>query len=773
MSFLTPVANAGYNAQAANATTLVITLTASIGVGRFAVVRVGNRGENDPADPESGATNRHVSVVDSKGNSYDKLGEASHGAASGDSAVAVSAWIGTITTALEIGDTITVTFDASRRGRHASVEEYQAEEDGSTIAVVDADVGHGRTTGGGGAISVTLTPASGDLYTWIGAGIHGGRDVGGVTLDAAFTTDRAPVILDNGFQDSSTLWGQERGLFDTSMTWDATLLSNQSWAMVLSALLVTPPPAPPPEAGTREYQADFETADHGTIEASTERRPDAVTRSMLHASCDGPVAIGVLTDGVQAYRWQARTTDGFTVEVRRSNAGITGWGQWAALFTVTGTEPIEELDIAFNVDARIVVAMQRPNGTAGADRVNLYRWNDNPMVLAYEVKGVVDGYSPRIISDYFPSQVLPPHICPPEVDVQLFYIRPGVGMERRQESDDWDVAYPTVVGYHSGRRVEEAVKTTDRRVSVILSRRTASTGRYAMERADSVPYTDALLRRPTFENWSSPAADLMASGYQAWYDPTSQTTQTWHLRVSTAQDVDAIEVQASGDFPSGIAPTFPLDNQESGPLSAGGIHDFDFSVTHGGGTLSHVAFRARTRREILGVTCYSPWRYTVIPPTVDSPPATTPGDFLVNCSRDMLIDLPSRMAWLIDGLIEGVREYDTNNPCDSEQVFSIGNTGPGGTHPGWWWVGGEFNTSSLQWFQRFTLRRRPWIDLQFVDDDGILHVGRVLGDAVDQTAGSPVTKAFDWPGHRWPRQFPDDTGRYPNIGVSLDVIAST
>lgn len=770
MSFLSHVGNRGLTKSGSNATTVVAAVSTTIPVGQFLVVRVGNRHESHPADTETGETSKHVSVTDSKGNTYTKIAERSYPSAAFERGIAISLWLAQVTTELLNTDTVTATYDGSRDGRFIALEEYGAEESGSTVTVV----GYATAANRGGTITVTLN-ATADEYTWIGAGYHSNRTPGALTVDSTFTNDRAPNILDNGSDDSGVLWGQYRHLFADTETWNHTLSdSSGRWALVLAALKVTPPePAPAPE-GTREYREDFETVSHHTVETSTGRRVDAISRDYRQAVCMGPVAINDASEGIEARRWHVRT-DGTNVYVRRSNAANTAWEDDTLLFSVTGGEPINEIDVAFNIDGRIVVAMERPNGTDGAPRVNLYRYNTG--TFTYQVIGVADGLSPRLTDDYFVFPYTAPDICPPEVYVQLFYMKPGAGMKRRSESNDWSTDNDTVVTALSTRRVEEVVKTVDHRISVLVSRRTIGTGRYTLERVDSLPYKDSAIRRPTFLNWTDPAFDAMQRG-NSWRSEPSEgtTTAEYQLRVQTADACDAIEVAACEVYPEGEAPLFNVQEQEhTGTLAAGAFHDFTFEVTHGSGTSSVVGFRARIRRTVGEVTCYSPWRYTIFPADWME---ETAEDVEVNCGYDLMVDLDRRMLWLDDGLVEGIRNTSNNSggPCD-DPLLTNADTQPGGDYYGYWFVGGELNTGPSfpfpTHFVRFHVRRRPYWFSNFVDDDGVRHLGVVVGEVMESLSASAPTKAFDWESDRFPRQFPDDTGLFPEAPASLDVIRST
>jgi hypothetical protein len=772
MSFLTHVANRGTTKTASNATTIVRTLADEIVVGRVVIVRVGNRNADHPSDTATGETSKHSTLVDSVGNTYTKIAERSHPSAAFEPGLAVSVWYTVTTVAIPIGGTITCTFDTSRRGRMINVQEYSLEEEGSVLNLLGYTTNSARSTNP----TVTHTETA-DEITWLGTGLNTNRTVGALTVDSTFTSDLTPNILDNGNDDSATMWGQYRQLFTDTEIWNHLLNeSSLRWCCILAAFTVSPPPPGPAVEGTREYQDDFETDGHETLATSTSRRPDAISRDYQQARCMGPVAINDASEGIEARRWHVRT-DGTNVYVRRSNAGNTAWEDDTLLFSVTGGEAINEIDVAFNIDGRITVWMERPNGTGGVAHVSVYRWHAGSST--YQIKSVADGSSPRAIDDYFVFPYTAPWICPPEVYVQCFYMKPGAGLKRRSEIDDWNTDFDTVVTALSTRRCEEVVKTVDHRIRWYGSRRNTATGRYTIEWADSLPYRDSEIRRPLFVNWTDPAFDLFRRGNSFRSNPPSGTvTEDYQLRIQVQDDCDAIEIGCIGDFPFGSEPAFDVQEQEStnGGLGfdAGNVHDFTIEVTHGSSTTSVVAVRARIRRTIGEVTCYSPWRYTVFPADWSIP---APEDEPVNCGYDLMVDIDHRMLWQDHGLTEGVRNTTANSggPCD-DPLKTFADTNPGGEYAGWWFVGGELNTGPSfpfpTHFVRFSVRSRPWALLDFVDEDGIRHNGFVIGEVMETTAGDAPDKDYDWSSSRFPTQFPLDTGLYPTIPDTIDIIRS-
>lgn len=766
---LTSAGSMGTAGIAASASSVAATLSVGAAIGEFVCVRVGSNNQSASA----GNTNLHQSLTDTKGNVWTKGYEWSREQpGGGDIGRTVSLWYCIVTVAMVPTDVVTCTFDGAKLGRQMAVNRYTTEEAIASVDLVATGGAGGQHTSTATTLSVTTDPGTIEEWEWFGAGHHNSTAAFGLglTLDANWVTDRSVIAVTNGFEDSGSLWGQKRTLAIDELTWStAKSTGSGRWALVLVALRVNPVAPDPSPPGTREFQADFDTDGHVLSSTSITRRRDAISHDYLMNECLGPVAIGDDSEGIEAYVWQVRA-DGANVYLRRGNLANTAYGSWTLWGVVPGSVPVAEIDIAFTMDAAIVLAAEVPTGTGGAPQVTIYRMT--------EWVTVGPGMSPRLINDLFPF-VVAPHICPPQVDVQLFYNKAGAGIKRRQQSDNFGVDYDSPLTWSTNRRVEELFKTDDRRVGAIVSRRVPLTGRIVKEELYSTPYTDALLRRPSFLPWSSPSLDLYQSGEQAWYTPGFEETNTWNLRVGTTDACDAIEVGASILIPFGTEPPFDEQEQSSGAKGPGGFHDFTFTITHGDEHMSLTAFRARIRRTIGEVTCYSPWRYMVIPA---ANLRGSPEDESVNCDRDIILDLPYRMDWPAFGLVEGIRNTDVSaredewpTECETGPAYDVSDTTTGGAFQFWWFVGGERNTTPSfpfpTHFVPYSIRRRPYSKINFIDEDGVYHFGNVIGTALNGGGGATPDKLFDWEAGKFPAQFPDDNGLFPVAPVSDDVIA--
>lgn len=227
--------------------------------------------------------------------------------------------------------------------------------------------------------------------------------------------------------------------------------------------------------GIREFEAEFETATHVTDKTSTIRRPDAVSLHYLTAFSIGPIGLGDSSGGAHNRVWRVRAVNGTgtgtgTIYISRANDANTAWENETALFDYTGDAV--EIDLAFEQAGRAVVALEIDG------EVWLY-WFDT-VSSAFELTDFVTGRTPRLLLDN-PEDTT-------DSDVLLFYITDGSGLLYRQQRDRYAIEYATPVVDVASKFVEDAFRTTDNRVVVILSIRNSVTGKYSLERLESTLY---------------------------------------------------------------------------------------------------------------------------------------------------------------------------------------------------------------------------------------------------------------------------------------------
>lgn len=221
----------------------------------------------------------------------------------------------------------------------------------------------------------------------------------------------------------------------------------------------------------REFEADFDTATATLVGVSVTKRPDAVSFDYLTSFSLGPVAIADVSEGARARAWKAEAINGEVYLSRESDTGDS-WDSPVRLFGYSGVAV--EIDLAFEQAGRAVVALEI------ADHLWLY-WYD-PTILpsgSFVLQDFGVGRNPRtLLDDPFDTS---------NSDVLVFYIA-GDEIVYRQQRDRYATEIGTGTTGLTNKFLEDAVRTTDRRVGILISVRNTSTGRYSFARLDSVLY---------------------------------------------------------------------------------------------------------------------------------------------------------------------------------------------------------------------------------------------------------------------------------------------
>lgn len=754
MSGLLLVGTVGQRQDASPGTSFAVTTTVDIPEGALLTLAIASKGGGTSVDHVS-ATG--LGTLTRRAYQEEPLG------GFGDT-IAVSHWDGTAAALIPSGTVLTITFDANPQRVEAVLSAWTGDEDGATVAFEDI----AETASQSNAPSVEQAVTGADGVAWIGLGVSD-HAASAVTVNP----DWSDTFTKYAYASDLVLWGQYRNLEQEDVTWATTLSSSYYWAALLAAYRVTPPPPPPLPEGTRQFEADFESETFGVTGASTARRPDAVGFDYRLARAMGPVNLEDVSEGLEARAWRARSFlseegDG-AVYLQRANNTNTDWEPEVELFTFSAPA-MEELGLAFTADGRPVIVGERATGTDGAPEVHLY-WYD-PRYPAWRFQNLGAGRTPRCVNDYFPS-TLSAHVCPPEVDVQVVYLKPGTGLIRLEESSYFATEFATPLAYADTRYLQDFFKTTRHRLVVLYADRTALSGTWEFHRLESVPAADSELLRPEFIAWTSPS--LFDAGGSLSRTPDDAVTMTSEiLRVRTKNAVDAIEIQATSDWPTGTGVVFGEQNQEvDGGFGALGFHDFSFDITHGQGILHPFGFRARTRKTVAGQTCYSPWSYLLLLPEW---PVPTGSDVFVNCDRDLLIDVPAYQVAYGDyqKLVEiekntDVSARDDGRPfvCTDGDAITAADTLPGGTYGGWSFVGGERNFGAsypvITHIQNYSYRVRTYRAVDFWDEDGH-YAGTVVGPAYF-SGGAGAPPPYGTVDYQYPRNFPNDAGLWPDVPV--------
>jgi hypothetical protein len=361
----------------------------------------------------------------------------------------------------------------------------------------------------------------------------------------------------------------------------------------------------------------------------------------------------------------------------------------------------------------------------------------------YTLEMLEPGVSPRVVRDF-------ETLCFPGPWVQLFYGQTGAGTVRRDEDERFRTVHNTTLTDNNvHRRLEEAFRTTDRRLTVLHSIHDPVHGTYALQRLNTGKYTDKIPRplRPNFVPNVGNVSDLYWLGGFFWRNPMNATpTNSLQLTVRASEAVTAMQVAALNSYPGGYRPVFDQQVQEYAPgggIASGGSHTFNFNVVHGGLTMKPCTFRARTR---IG-TCYGPWRYFIAAFQGDPDAAWAEvHTSLVNCGRDVFVQLPPPGTLIYPFRYGGHHP----SPCDSEAPPHVG--------PNDFLEGGYTESSVFLIKHQWTVAVRSQIGISFEDENGDVHTfvqyGAIFIDGGEAPGGGVGNVFLATHGPQLPEQFP-------------------
>lgn len=232
--------------------------------------------------------------------------------------------------------------------------------------------------------------------------------------------------------------------------------------------------------GLREFEPGFSSPFVQSPQGiSFTRRPDAISFDYLTAFSQGPKAIADVTEGASSRPWYVRIDNSVgSVFIAKANNSNTAWEAESLLFTFNTAFPILECDLAFEQAARAVVCAQRNTGVGGTPEAWLYWFK--PLISAFIFESFGSGRTPRIVLDDPEDQT--------NADVQLFYMKPTVGLVRLEQRDAYGIEYSTPVPDSADFYLEDVFTTRGRRVAVVHSRRDQAIGRYFLQYVESKLY---------------------------------------------------------------------------------------------------------------------------------------------------------------------------------------------------------------------------------------------------------------------------------------------
>lgn len=237
--------------------------------------------------------------------------------------------------------------------------------------------------------------------------------------------------------------------------------------------------------------------------------------------------------------------------------------------------------------------------------------SDDPIAGTVAFRRLGPGRNPRLLLDFGGGCL--------RQDVQLFHFLDTAGLYRRAEPDQFNTPYLTVETDDDELRLEAAVRTTDRRISLLYSERDVMAGTLALKRIDSTPYPVKKL---------PPAAPRFVFNNLAYFpfetgslfnSPAGTVTQARQIQVvaGASGTIHGIELECASYYPSGYIPTTWVDQIQDytpgGVIAHGQPVQFPISLTHGGGVMAPLAYRARCRDDSDPLNpCYSLWRYYLV-----------------------------------------------------------------------------------------------------------------------------------------------------------------
>jgi len=254
------------------------------------------------------------------------------------------------------------------------------------------------------------------------------------------------------------------------------------------------------------------------VSSSLDLRPDALSLDYKTSWAFGPIEEQDLTSGSIDKAWRVRTdytesASSGTVYLARENDAGTAWRQETQSFAFGGNA-IDEIDLTFDQAARPVICAQRSGSST--NEVWLYRFVTTQFVFSK----IADGITPRVIIDR-PSEL-------DQSDVLLMYVSESkqraagitASLEYRVQGENYNTAHSipaTQAAFNDTTAfdydifLEDAVKLTDSRIAIYVSRRnvesgSAAWGEYSVDKFETILYPFDL----DFEDGYSASVDMIS-----------------------------------------------------------------------------------------------------------------------------------------------------------------------------------------------------------------------------------------------------------------------
>lgn len=337
----------------------------------------------------------------------------------------------------------------------------------------------------------------------------------------------------------------------------------------LSALVWSRPFELVPERAdyVAEFRREFQALG-GTTGTSLTIRPDAVSLDHRTAFSPGPILVSDTSEGLLARAWRLRY-DGNHFFL--AGAGESGWDDEVILASLSGAG---EMDFCFTQNGDPIIAVEMAGNL-------LIHWFD-PVVGALVWENFGAGRTPKMVLD--------DPIDSANADVQVFYIAAD-GVYHRQQRDRFDAAYPVPVASVANVYLEEAFRGSDLRVHLVYSRRSTTTGRYALFVISTFPYPLHLAEEELEVSAAFVAGDLLeiiilsALAAESWETQGSfvggDLLEIMLVAYTEPEELELVGSFVSGEMPEVVLPGL-LDTEDlevAGSFVSGDFYQVLFSLT--------------------------------------------------------------------------------------------------------------------------------------------------------------------------------------------------
>lgn len=159
LAAITNVASLGADGTSVSGSTIVVTMDAALDQHNVVVVRIGS----DNIGAADGDNDDVTGIVDTGGNTYEKICEYTYAEGGAGNGATVSLWTARAATALAISDTITITLASSIGSRVAQAQAYDV-TDGNKLQIAGACKTENQDSAEPGSLTTDTLPSKEYLF---------------------------------------------------------------------------------------------------------------------------------------------------------------------------------------------------------------------------------------------------------------------------------------------------------------------------------------------------------------------------------------------------------------------------------------------------------------------------------------------------------------------------------------------------------------------------------------------------------------------------------